>query len=247
MVDVTAGAGLARREFRIGKVISKSVEIFAARFAMFTLVAGAVWLPIALFGYVSDGGSAQAEGLTALVTFAFILFIQPLSTAIILYAAFQHMRGLPVRLGDSISRGLARFLPLVGVMVLSTLGILLGFFLLIIPGLILMVMWYVAVPVCVVERAGPITSLGRSQALTKGHRWKLFGLYILVLIVSGIGGALLPLGGAALAGPAGGLLAQIVWQGVAQAFGSVLIVVAYHDLRVAKEGVDIERIAVVFD
>ena len=53
-------------------------------------------------------------------------------------------------------------------MLVMTLGILVGLMLLIVPGLILMVMWYVAVPVCVVERAGPIGSLGRSQRAHQG-------------------------------------------------------------------------------
>ena len=31
------------------------------------------------------------------------------------------------------------------------------------------------------------------------------------------------------------------------AFGAVLVTVVYHDLRVAKEGIDIESLANVFD
>lgn len=248
MVDMAVGAsGTAQRDFRIGKVISKSFSIFGAHFATFSLIAAVVWLPVAVVGFLYQGGGQMAEGIQAAVTFAIILLLQPLSTAIILYGAFQHMRGRPVRLGESVSRGLARFLPLVGLMLLTLLGVMLGALLFIIPGIILMVMWYVAVPVNVVERAGPVTSLRRSRALTKGHRWKLFGMYLLVFIVNMIVGSLLPIGAAAVGGPVGALAAQLVWQGVAGAFGSVLVVVAYYDLRVAKEGIDIERIAVVFD
>jgi hypothetical protein len=31
------------------------------------------------------------------------------------------------------------------------------------------------------------------------------------------------------------------------AFGSIIVAVIYHDLRVARDGIDIERIAAVFD
>ncbi len=248
MVEMAVDSvGMAQREFRIGKVLSRAFSIFSAHFVTFSMVSGFVWLPVAMVGFLNQGTAADQQGFVGLVTLIVALFVQPLATAIILYAAFQHMRGLPVRLGESISRGLSRFLPLLGLMLLSTLGVGLGLALFIIPGIILMVMWYVAVPVCVVERGGPVSSLGRSQELTKGHRWKLFGLYILIFLASLIGGSLLPVGAAAVAGGAGALIAQVIWQGIAQAFGSVLIVVAYHDLRVAKEGIDIERIAVVFD
>jgi hypothetical protein len=256
MVDTAAtGDALSHREFRIGQVLSRAFNVFFAHIATFTLIAAVVFLPIVLLGAVialgvSDTPPEQIGVMalwTSLLALVLYLFLTALATAIVLYGAFQHMRGHPVRLGESISRGLARFLPLLGLMILEMLGIMLGAMLLIIPAFILMVMWYVAVPVCVVERTGPIASLSRSRELTKGFRWKLFGLLLLVMIISGVGGNVLPIVGGALAGFWGQIAVQLVWQGLAQAFGSVLIVVTYYYLRVAKEGMDIERIAAVFD
>ena len=43
------------------------------------------------------------------------------------------------------------------------------------------------------------------------------------------------------------LVGSLIWTAIGAAFSSVVIAVAYHDLRVAKEGVDIEQIAAVFD
>jgi hypothetical protein len=245
------------REFQIGQVLSRAFDVFFKHMAIFTLIATVVFLPLPLLGGVLlsavGSGSAPPEQIgvisfwISLLTFALSLVCTALATAVILYGAFQHMRGYPVRLGESITRGLARFLPLLGLIVLQMLGVMLGAFLLIIPGLILLVMWYVAVPVCVVERTGPVKSLSRSQELTKGFRWKLFGLFLLVLIVSALGGNVLPIAGGALAGFWGQVAVSIVWQGLSQAFGSVLIVVTYYYLRVAKEGMDIEAIAAVFD
>jgi hypothetical protein len=248
MVDTAAtGDALSHREFRIGQVLSRAFNVFFKHIMTFTLIATGVVLPFVLLGALGSSAPPDQRGVMTLMAFVLYLFLAPLATAVILYGAFQHMRGHPVHLGESVSRGLARFLPLIGLMILQTLGVLLGSILLIIPGLILMVMWYVAVPVCVVERTGPVESLSRSQELTKGFRWKLFGLYLLVLIIGAVGGSILPVVGEALAGIWGQVAVQLVWQGLAQAFGSVLIVVAYYYLRVAKEGMDIEGIAAVFD
>ena len=41
---------------------------------------------------------------------------------------------------------------------------MLGFILLIVPGLILFTMWFVATPACVVERLGPMRSLGAARS-----------------------------------------------------------------------------------
>jgi hypothetical protein len=235
-------------EFRIGKVLSKSMSVFFQNFVTFTLIAGVVALPTVAFSVMEPGAQPTPEDIYKVFgAIALMFFLSPLATAIILHAAFQHMRGRPVSLTESISGGLWRFLPLLGVMFLFGLGVSLGLLLLIVPGLILMSMWYVSVPACVVEKTGPIRSLGRSRELTKGYRWKIFALVIIVYIVSIIGNNLVVLLATTLGGMAGQIGAMIIWQGVAGGFGSVLIAVAYYYLRVAKEGVDVEQIASVFD
>jgi len=165
---------------------------------------------------------------------------------VVSHAALQDMRGRAVNLGESVQVGLDRAVPLLGVLILLGLGVWLGCLLLVIPGIMLAVRWYIAVPVCVVERLGGTSALGRSAELTKGHRWKIFGLMLIVGFGGGIAGAVLG-GIAALGGLVVSLIVQFVVQVVAAAFGAVLATVIYHDLRVAKEGVDTDRIASVFD
>ena len=43
------------------------------------------------------------------------------------------------------------------------------------------------------------------------------------------------------------VIGTVLWNGVWGAFYAIAVVVTYHDLRVAKEGIDIEQIAAVFD
>jgi uncharacterized membrane protein len=189
----------------------------------------------------------ERQAIIAIASFIVIMFLSPLAVAINLHAAFQSMRGRPVSLGESVAGGLSRFLPLLGVMILFTLGATLGFLLLIVPGIILMVMWYVAVPACVLERTGPARSLGRSRELTKGYRWKIFGLILLVYVLSIIGSVLGSLLANTAAGMWGAAIVQLIWQGLAAGFGTVMIAVVYYYLRVAKEGIDVDQIAAVFD
>jgi hypothetical protein len=235
-------------EFRIGKVFSKSLSIFFQNFFTFTIIAAVVALPMLLFAQTQPAAEPSLEDVAMIFAgVGVMLFLSPLATAIILHAAFQHMRGRPVQLMESVSGGLRRFIPLLGVMILYTLGMSLGLLLLLIPGLILMVMWYVSVPACVVEGTGPVRSLGRSRELTKGYRWKIFALVIIVALFNVIGGNVVTLLATSLGGLWGYFGATIIWQGIAGALGSVLIAVAYYYLRVAKEGVDVDQIASVFD
>ena len=73
--------------------------------------------------------------------------------------------------------------------ILASIGITIGFILLIVPGLILLTWWLLIVPVIVLEGRSATESFGRSRELVRGHGWNVFGLIVLtvvILIVAGI-------------------------------------------------------------
>ncbi|MBK8976707.1 MAG: hypothetical protein IPM29_12380 [Planctomycetes bacterium] len=112
---------------------------------------------------------------------------------------------------------------------------------------ILLCGWFVSAQAVVVERIGPLAGLRRSWSLTRGARWQIFGVvFALRLLESMVGFG------------AGALLATVdlehyLWLAetvliiLAASLGAVVSVVAYHDLRVQKEGIDAEELAAVFD
>jgi hypothetical protein len=122
-----------------------------------------------------------------------------------------------------------------------------GLLLLVIPGLIWLAMFFVAFPACVVERLGPIESMTRSAELTKGVRWRVFAVVLVVFaaaifVLGAFDVAVLRLGRGLF-----GTIGNFVWQAVYGAYFSVLTAVLYSDLRRTREGIDLEQIAAVFD
>jgi hypothetical protein len=109
----------------------------------------------------------------------------------------------------------------------------------------ILVVWAVIVPACLVEGLGPIGSMIRSADLTKGYRWKVFGIMFLLVLLS-IAAAIVQLMLTAYDQTAGSIFA-IIWFLVWIAYWNCNIIMIYHDLRVAKEGVDTEQIASIFD
>jgi hypothetical protein len=157
------------------------------------------------------------------------------------------MRGRPVSLVQSLRAVSNRLLVVVGLALGMGFAVGIGFLLFIVPGFVLLTMWFVATPACVVERLGVGASMARSSALTQGHRWKIFGMMMLVGAIEGIGGVAVK-AALALTGNVGLIMAgMVIWSGAWGAFNAVFAVSAYHDLRVAKEGIDTEQIAAVFD
>jgi hypothetical protein len=251
----------AAGDFRVGHVLSQSWSVFSGNFLTFMLVTGIASLPPLLLPQPARGTPANPfENLGwGLFTVLLMIILSTLSQAVVLYGAFQVMRGRPVSLAESAQVGLRRFFPIIGLALSAGFLIALASLLFVVPGLMLYVMWFVATPVCVVEQLGPFRSMRRSRELTKGHRWKIFGLMLVILIPALIFGAIVGVvvvftlgtgGFLAVASALATTLGQVVnliWSAAWTAFLAIVVVVTYHDLRVAKEGLDTEQIAAVFE
>ena len=239
-------------ELRVGHIFNSAWAIFRANLPAFFTIGLIVALPSLLLGLAPEftlpGPSPAPDAFEwrAFIGWLLAMALNMVAEAVILYVAFQYLRGQQASIGDAVQKGLVRFFPIIGVLILFALGVGLGFFSLIIPGIVLMVRWSVAVPVCVVEGLGPVTSLGRSATLTKGHGWKIFGLFLLIWIVSATVTGLLSLATRPL-GATAEAIADFLWTAVWTGYFNSVLVMVYHDLRVARDGVDIDQIAAVFD
>jgi hypothetical protein len=227
-------------EFRIGDVFVKTWGVLTRHFVTFFLLVGITEVPILLLRPTS-----RQYALFLLLGFL-NLFLSEFAQAVVVFAAFQDLRGKPVLIGESLMHALRRFLPVIGLSLLMALVLSLGLLLCIVPGLIALAALQVALPACVVERLGPIRSMSRSTDLTSGHWWPILGLlvafYVVILVVSAGIRRALPLEPALPFTVASG-----VWRVASASFSSVFTAILYHDLRAVKEGIGIDQIASVFD
>ena len=236
--------------FRVGGAVSRSFSVFGAASGRFFVLALIPLLPVLMLDLSADAAPGAARGLTTLSSFL-NLALGALANGTCLFGAYQVMRNRPFTIGASLSVASGRLASLIGASLLSTILIVLATLLLIVPGVIAYCMFFVALPACVVERLGATKCLVRSRTLTEGFRWPIFWLLILV---AGLGAVVVVIVGIVagfMVGASGApdwVLTVLIFLATvgAQAYGAVLSAVVYHDLRVAKEGVDIESLANVF-
>jgi hypothetical protein len=117
---------------------------------------------------------------------------------------------------------------------------------LLIPGVLIWLAYWLYVPAIVVEKRGIIESFRRSSFLTRGRRWRVVGLWLVVgvawlLVSSGLTRVL----ASAMGGWSFGAL--YISDAAVTGFCAVATAVSYFYLRVDKEGVGIDDIAAVFD
>lgn len=91
--------------------------------------------------------------------------------------------GQPVRFAESAMAGLRKILPLFGLAVLIGVIVVFGLMLLVVPGIIFYLILSVAAPALVEENCGVFGAFGRSAALTKGARWNIFALELVVIVM----------------------------------------------------------------
>lgn len=272
-------ASMTMGQFRVGEVLSRSMAILARNIVPFGLLAVLFTAPTFVATVMLDpqagimdpktmqaleyGDKAAIERV--LTMFAVMiglmllgLVLSMLATAAMVYGTFQDLRGAPAGIGASLRHGLRTALPVLGVALLSVLLMMLGAVALLIPMFIVLTMFWVAIPAAVVERPGVIASLKRSAELTKGNRWRVFGIYVVITLISLIATSTVQtpfLAAMGTAGPeymmSGGFLAAQVLGLLVSAFFTALTAVAsavaYHDLRAVNEGFDIDQYAAVFD
>jgi len=262
---------IAGEPFRIGACLSKSLSAFFSNFISFNVLGLTVMVPGIVVLFLLFGSTfleLMAYDPTTSATppeigggFAFMiiggafimLILQYLLTGAIVYGTLQYLDGQRPSIAGSLSQALRRIIPIILVAIVSMILIWIGMILLIVPGIIIALMLCVAIPVIMVESPHVFASMSRSRALTKGSRWRLLGLFLVVaigtivvtMILSMIVGMVM-----LLLGPVGSIISTIfdvAMQVFTTVFLAIVLAVTYHDLRVAKEGVSTAQLAAVFD
>jgi hypothetical protein len=269
MTDAALPAGrFSHGDLRIGPVLSRAWSVLSGNFLKFSVFSGIAVLPWLLLPQPSGADADNPFANLRLVLFvtSLAIVLNMLSQAIVFYGTLQDMRRRQVSLAEGLKIGLRRFFPLVGlvgvvILPLLALALMVVVVVGIVPDLIyaspviaipvgmLLLIWSMGTPVCVVERLGPFRSLSRSRALTKGHLWKILGLLLVTVIPGVIVGLILgaAMGIAGVLSPGSGLSAALqaitlLWNAIWSAYFAVAFAVAYHDLRSDRGGVRIEQV-----
>jgi hypothetical protein len=208
-------------------------------------------------GFTTQGSVSRHDAATFLVGYVAALLINFVAGRFAQAGCFRAIAD--AYLGEEIGwrpslRFAVRRLPaIVGVALLSGLLVGLGWLFCLVPGVYLYVAFSVAVPVLLLEGAGPSRALGRSRELVRGRWWGACGVavvgYLLVSVVTlALTGLVV---GVAFANPARNTVTGFVLNTLATTLGSMIatpaaaafITVLYIDLRVRKEGFDLLLLA----
>jgi hypothetical protein len=189
-----------------------------------------------------------------LLSFPIAALLLPFSLGALYRAATSLAAGNLETIGSVLAGTARRYFALWGIVLLGALVVIGGAAIVTIPVVFwVLVRWSVAIPALFAEGIGPVKALGRSWNLVRDNWWRTFGILIIVTIMVSLiqtGLATLFGGVAALApGLSDDIRAGVVTtvttlvDALVGAIQPIAITMLYLDLRVRKEGLDLDQLA----
>lgn len=250
---------LTEASFGIGRVVTRTVGAIRRNIVPIILLCCVVHMAQTAASSLLDGAllkllPRQSSWSARLPSAAIGFALQAVLTGSVLCIVVEDLDGRRARLGAAVLFGARMMIPVVLLTLLVSVSGLVGS-LLIAPGLMLVMRWFVAVPVRVIEGPGFRSVLSRSAALTKGYRWKLLALsvayYALVTVLTYLSGFLVKLfdGQATWIGGLnpGAYLTTMILAVIANSIHMAGSATVYGELRRVRDGGLPNQLAAVFE
>ncbi len=240
----------ALRPLSTGEVLDVAFSLYRRRFATLALVALVSQAAAVVFSIYlqSAGGMLQHPVLWVIGA-----VLSSVCTAIGMGASTKVIADTYLNRATTAPEALRWIVPYLGRIITASLAfslaVFLGMLLLVIPGIIVGTGLALSACALVVEGLTPMDALNRSWNLTKGSRWKVFlTLLVAMVLIYIVGFGATVIGGLVGAVLGGNLETAVIAIAAIMGIMSILIypyiyaavTVLYYDLRVRKEGFDLE-------
>jgi len=256
--------GLDLRPLSLGDILDRTFSLYRRHFLLFIGIAGIPQLLVLVFSLaqtlfswsttdILTGTRNVGMGIVVLIVYLLVaVFAYLYSQGGTMLAISELYLGRTTTITELLRNVSGEVWSLFGLVILSGLAIVGGLILLIVPGIYVACRLLVCLPAALIEKRGPSEALSRSFGLTKDFAGRAFVILVLFVVLTYAASLLFTLPAViALATRVGGSGMIRFWTAVSQvgaSVGSVLITpilriataVFYFDLRVRKEGFDLQ-------
>lgn len=257
------------RPLQVGEILDAAMKVYRQRFASLCKAAFVVVAPVEILivliqlsipddAFVTDefGDSVSTTAdVAAGVGSAFIVVLAFASVLLVMATTLRIVHGVyldrPVHWTESLTEAIRKLPSLAWIVVLYTACALAGLPYCGIPTVYVYVAFVLAVPVLMLEGTKGARALHRSRRLVEGRWWPVAGVLLASIVlmfivrmlfnslILGAGSTIDDLTVAILVGT----VLQIIGSVLIEPFFAVVITILYFDMRVRKEGFDLELLA----
>jgi hypothetical protein len=243
-------------DFTVAGVFGRSLTVFRQEFGGVILLVGLFLIPELLISVALMRMMQSSMRVMPIYRYVVVgmLALQILAQAPVVQMTYARLSGRSARVTDALRESRGRYASAVGVGFLEHLPTLVGIIFFGFQSLILTMawfattalFWYVALSVVLIEGKGVLTSLKRSASLTRGHRWRLFGIVLIAAIGPGLAVSFLEPPLVYVIGRYALIFVDFALRIFVISAGTIIGTTTYHSLRTAKEGHALETLSEVF-
>ncbi|MEI7625985.1 MAG: hypothetical protein WCK06_07530 [Actinomycetota bacterium] len=207
-------------------VLADGLDVYKRAFTTIWAVTLIFVVPVGVIGYFSTN-SVILRVIYAVASIIIYLYITGFLIKIVQEVRLAG-RAPIASIGTLLSAITPRLWPLFLLGIVVSLGVYIGLIFLVIPGVILLIIWSVAVQALIIENCGVWSAINRSVALTRGNRLRILWLAVILLLIYLV--LVLICGMLASVASIVGLIAFILLGVLLYPYAAVITTVLYYDL-----------------
>jgi hypothetical protein len=209
-------------------VLGEAWQMYKAHAGHLLAIAFVIYLAAAVIAALL----ALAGGTVGAVLGSLVQIVAAFLLQATLVKAVQDVRDgrVDMSIGETVRAAVPYLGPVALASILAGIAITIGLILLIVPGLYLITIWAVIVPVIVLEGTGAMASFGRSHQLVRGNGWHVFATLVLVYIILLVVGLILGLIFSALPHALGNGLSSVISGTLVAPFLALVVTLVYYRL-----------------
>jgi len=255
----------------VGDIFDRGIKLLIARLPAIYIISLIAYVPVLVFqllhpalrlGSFADRDDMAANLLGSMGQSLISIITTLLATGATVHIMSQEFIDRRASVGEAMGVAMRRFGSLLGTSLLAIIVIVLGLILFIVPGIFFAIWFAFIAQVVIMEGLGGTAAMSRSKELSTGYAGRIFGIYVLLSLIQMVVALVLlvllalVLPFAELVRTDAGLVIRtnvtnyiidmVILALVAplfSAFQQVCTTLLYFDLRIRKEGFDLEMTA----
>lgn len=258
----------ALRPLSTGELLDRTFSLYRSHFGLFIGIFALPHLVVLAFQCVGVAFQSPGNQLSNIFSTFFwsmgalflTVIVSAASQAATVVAVSQVHLDRPASVMNSFSRVKGEIGGVIGLSMLVGLGVGVGFIALIVPGVLLALMWSLAVPVKILENKGATDAMSRSSDLTKGDRGRIFVIWLLFIVLSigmswllqwpiliAAGASARAMQRLAIGWRVASLTATFISECLVGPLATIAFSLVYYDERVRKEAFDLQLMMMTLD
>lgn len=217
----------------LGEPVGEGWQIYRRFWKHLIPIALVIYLVISLIALALASSGSRLSAFAALIVSVAGVFL--LQASLVEAVADVRDGRVDLSLTETIGRAWPRLGSVVVGGIAAAIGIVIGLVLIIVPGLFLLTIWSLIVPVIVLEGRSAFDSFGRSRELVRGHGWTVFGVIVVTFAINVVASIVLGILFAGFSTVIGRYIANVISNTLIAPFVAAAWTSMYFRLRELKE------------